>query len=170
MNHRSLVRIFVAICGMLSVAVSAENLEDERFVKAVAFVSDASTYQAYFDSVSTFCAPYAPALILQQSRAAWDAANAKLMTFRDKQQKWVTEFATNRGATADKLDTVRSLSESTYRKVLAKGSMYKDLAEKPDLEIACSKRLGEMLADKMTFSRLAPESWAYYQEVVQEAP
>jgi hypothetical protein len=124
-----------------------------------------ATYQGYFDSVANHCEPHAPAHILQRARKAWQHANGDAVTLREREMARLIAEARANGMPQENLANLVAWPDKHYQASVQRDKFHKDLPDlfNGDLSLACTQRLGEMLAGNMTLERIAPDAWAYLQ-------
>ncbi len=159
--------LIVLLLGLADPAHTKEehHADVQEVSKTLDFIADVSKLQGEFDSVVQFCLPHAPQYILKQSQGMWLMANQKYLDLRDKELRRIIKNAEANGAKPDKIASIHDWAKEQYKGTLSSDRMYKDIATRSDLDIACSKRLGEMNSSGMQLNSIAPRAVAYAQHV-----
>jgi hypothetical protein len=124
----------------------------------VAFIHDVTAYEGMYYSVRNYCAPFASPFIVEKSDKEWTKENRQLLSDRDAAvNKLVVKLDS---AAAGKF---KDWNFGIWTKFHDSNRLYKDLTSAPDMNIACSKRLGEMVSDSMRFQHIAPTSYAFWK-------
>jgi hypothetical protein len=160
------MRLFVSLALYLALAQPAysgevKSAEVVAVGKRLDFIADISRFQGMFDSVVEFCRPHAPEHLLKFSRDYWLVANQRFLDLRDKELNRVIEEARGNGAKPEKITLIKDWAKQQYQEALSNNRMFKDLFGAKDLDIACSRRLGEMNSTGMSLGSIRPSAAEY---------
>jgi hypothetical protein len=154
----------VALLLLLVVGPSMADEAKEETRAKVAFVADVTMFEGMFYSVLDYCAPYAGQAVANLTKADWLNQNSKLLKSRDVvHNELIGEFAADK----ETADQMRAWREGIFSKAREEDRAYSDILGSANMVLACSKRLGEMVSDSMTFRRIAPKSFAYWSQEAQ---
>jgi len=95
----------------------------------------------------------------------WMMANQKYLDLRDKELRRLIKNAEANGAKTDKMALIDGWAKEQYKSTFSSDRMYRDIATRKDLDIACSKRLGEMNSSVMQLNSIVPRAVAYAHAV-----
>jgi hypothetical protein len=141
----------------------ADEASEETRAK-VAFVADVTMFEGMFYSVLDYCAPFAGQAVANLTKVDWLSQNSKLLESRDAaHNELIDEFAGD-NETADQM---RAWREGVFSEAHEGDRAYRDILGSTNMLLACSKRLGAMVSDSMTFKRIAPQSFAYWSQESQ---
>jgi len=150
---------------LCSVSVRAEDTDPSPELLAAArtlqFIADVSIYEGYFLSVVDFCRPHVQPAAVDLVKGAWLAKNGAALELRDRELQRLHRNATAGGAAKEKLDELTLMPETYRNRAIQQDRMVRDLRRYTDLEIRCSKRLGEMLSNGMRMENIVPNTETY---------
>ena len=153
---------FIASLLLLSLVTPAfadDAVDAEKSL--LAFINDVTSFEGMYYSVRDYCAPFAGPSIVEKSEKLWSEENRQLLSDRDAAINELVVKLHMDGAAAGKIKAWNAAVRAQFHD---SDRLYKDLTSAPDKHIACSKRLGEMVSDSMSFQRIAaPSSYAFWK-------
>ena len=94
------------------------------------------------------------------SQKLWAEQNKQLLVDRDSA---LDHLIARLYLDGTKAASLKKWQEGIYAQFHESDRLYRDLARSKDMHIACSKRLGEMVSDTMSFQRIAPSSFEFWR-------
>jgi hypothetical protein len=146
------------VLGLVTSAFADEAVDSEK--PLLAFINDATSFEGMYYSVRDYCAPFAGPSIVDKSERLWTAENRQLLSDRDAA---INELVVKLHLDSAAAEKIKDWNAGVRAQFHDSDRLYKDLTSAPDMHIACSKRLGEMVSDSMRFQRIAPTSYALWK-------
>jgi hypothetical protein len=153
------MRIVATLLALFLVAPAFAESDVDAQKSLLAFISDVTSFEGMYYSVRDYCAPFAGASIAQRSEASWLKINRQLLSDRDSAIHELIDKLSLDGARAAKIGEWKS---GVFLQFHNSDRLYKDISAASDMHIACSKRLGEMVSDSMSFRHISPDSFAFW--------
>jgi hypothetical protein len=139
--------------------------EDERIKALVMFVLDVELYKGMFYGQYDYCAPKVPALIAKQALTAWQNDNAPYLAAQaDAERQYILAMKARGGTEEWARQTIGDLKKKNYDR-MHEDRKYINAKIEPqeDKGLACSSHLGSLVSYSMTFQRISPEGYKYWQ-------
>lgn len=160
---RTALLILLATLVTSTPAFSAGESDDAE-VKAIAsFILDVEAYKGMFYSVQDFCAPMTNKIIAEQSKRQWNENNKELLAAQESAKNKYFNIMRAKGVEAQAKARLNEVKRNTFTRAHDHNRLYKDILPLEDKHTACSKRLGEMNSDSMSFKKIAPNSYKYWR-------
>lgn len=153
-----LLSMFAAI-----VPVFAADNDDAKIRGMASFILDVETYKGMFYSVYDFCSPKTSKMIAVQSKKQWSDKNKELLAAQEYAEQKYFKVMRARGVEAEARENLDEVKMKTFARAHDHNRLYKDLLPLADKHIACSKRLGVMNSESMSFKKIAPDSYKYWR-------
>jgi len=129
----------------------------------VLFIFDVESYKGMFYSVHDFCGPKTNSIIAEQSQKQWMRANEGVLAAQNMEEQKCLAKMRERGVEPEATLKLKEIKNTAFTRTHGHNRLYKDLLPLEDKNIACSKRLGEMNSDSMSFKSIAPGSYKYWR-------
>jgi hypothetical protein len=160
-----LTRLFASMLLLVSSALAfgTEHNEDAEAMAMVSFILDVTTYEGMFYSVQDFCTPNTDSAVSMLSSKQWHDNNNDLLSAREAMEQKYLGIMRSRGVEAEANTKLQEVKKATFLRSHDNSRLYKDIVPLQDKYIACSKRLGEMASDSMSFQAIAPDSYKFWR-------
>jgi len=136
--------------------------EDAEAMALVSFVLDVTTYEGMYFSVHDFCAPNTSPVVSRLSKSLWQTKNKDLLSARETMELRYFAIMRGRGVEAEARTKLQEVKKTTFLRAHDHPRFYNDILPLKDKYMACSKRLGEMVSESMSFQAIAPDSYRYW--------
>lgn len=139
--------------------------EDARIKALVMFVLDVEMYKGMFYGQYEYCAPRVPPLIARQTLTAWQNDNAPYLDAqKDAEKKYIAAMKARGGTKGWARQAIGGVKKKYYASMHDDmGYIDKKIKPQKDQNIACSRYLGTLVSHSMTFQRISPEGYRYWQ-------
>lgn len=137
---------------------------DLEYIGALSkLIIDIEVYKGMFYSVHNYCEPHTNTGIATWSETHWNERNKSLYDAQKLAVQQFMELARKNGVEKEASAKLTEAKSTGYQRALNHNRLYKDIVPLEDKHIACSKRLGAMNSESMSFKNLAPDSYNFWQ-------
>ena len=162
MCQSRLIIAFIALVFGIS-AARAQDYDQAEYDAVTQFILDVTSFEGMIHSVFDYCGSRAKSPIVEVAQQQWTRTNQKLLDDRQRAEQIYLGMMDGPEQAAEAAARLEAGLKTLFDNQRLNDRLVKDLVDVEDQASACAKRLGVMNSDSMSFARIAPESFAYWQ-------
>jgi hypothetical protein len=163
LNVSKSLGVFVCLLAIGTAAGEAPPMDPDTLAFAT-YVNDVSRLNGMYHGVSDYCSQFVPALILEQSNAAWRKSNGPYIDSIDLAIERHAAAKVDLERRTEVIQQLKANAKTWFQAAHDKSNVLSQVQNADDKSSACSKMLGTMVSDSFYLKRMIPADDDYWSK------